>query len=108
MAPVKVECPIKGCDYVATHAEVALVLALLSIHPTVHVAMPRAPGANAKTEKLKRPSRSGRGLVVLKTRWGAQLLECCKDELSNSLVGSDEKGTRSPSGKHYGSSVGSV
>ena len=49
MAPVNVECPIEDCDYASTHAEVAVVV-------TVHVVVPRALGANATMEKLKRPS----------------------------------------------------
>jgi hypothetical protein len=56
MAPVNAECPIGGCGYKATHAEAAVVAAMLSIHATVHNAVPGAQGANAKMEKLKHPS----------------------------------------------------
>ena len=34
MAPVNVECPIEDCDYTATHAEAAVVAAMLSVHAT--------------------------------------------------------------------------
>ena len=57
MAPVSVECPIEGCNYTATHAEAAVVVALLSIHASLHVTVPRALGANAKMEKIKRPTK---------------------------------------------------
>ncbi|KAJ8349596.1 hypothetical protein SKAU_G00247260 [Synaphobranchus kaupii] len=90
---------------------------MLSIHATVHVAAPRAPGANAKMEKLKRPSialaGTGEAWSYFITRWGeyktgtklvgpdivAQLLECCEEDLrkdltraaGKSLADSDEK-----------------
>ena len=90
---------------------------MLSIHTTVHVTVTRAPGANAKMEKLKRPSialaGTGEAWSYFITRWGeyktgtklvgpdivAQLLECCEEELrkdltraaGTSLAGSDEK-----------------
>jgi len=90
---------------------------MLSIHATVHVAAPRAPGSNTKMEKLKRPSialaGTGEAWSYFITRWGeyktgtklvgpdivAQLLECCEEELrkdltraaGRSLVGSDEE-----------------
>ena len=117
MAPVNVECPIEDCDYTATHAEAAVVAAMLSVHATVHVAVPRALGANTKMEKLKRPSvalaGTGEAWSYFITRWGeyktgtklvgpdivAQLLECCEEELrkdltrtaGKSLMSSDEK-----------------
>ena len=104
MAPVTVECPIDDCDYTATHAEAAVVAALLGVHATVHVAVPRAPGANAKMEKLKRPTvalaGTGEAWSYFITRWGeyksgttlvghdvvAQLLECCDEELRKDLT----------------------
>ena len=119
MAPVNVECPIEDCDYTATHAEpeAAVVAAMLSVHATVHVAVPRALGANTKMEKLKRPSvalaGTGEAWSYFITRWGeyktgtklvgpdivVQLLECCEEELrkdlsrtaGKSLMSSDEK-----------------
>ncbi|KAJ8337924.1 hypothetical protein SKAU_G00368900 [Synaphobranchus kaupii] len=117
MALVNAECPIEGCDYIARHAAAAVVAAMLSIHATVHVAAPRAPGANAKMEKLKRPSIALAGTdeawSYFITRWGeyktgtklvgpdivAQLLECCEEDLrkdlthaaGKSLAESDEK-----------------
>ncbi|KAJ8369166.1 hypothetical protein SKAU_G00091940 [Synaphobranchus kaupii] len=117
MALVNAECPIEGCDYIARHAAAAVVAAMLSIHATVHVAAPRAPGANAKMEKLKRPSialaGTGEAWSYFITRWGeyktgtklvgpdivAQLLECCEEDLrkdlthaaGKSLADSDEK-----------------
>ena len=117
MAPVNVECPIEDCDYTATHAEAAVVAAMLSVHATVHVAVPRALGANTKMEKLKRPSvalaGTGEAWSYFITRWGEyktgtklvgpdiviQLLECCEEELrkdltrtaGKSLMSSDEK-----------------
>ena len=104
MAPVTVECPIDDCDYTATHAEAAVVAALLGVHATVHVAVPRALGANAKIEKLKRPTvalaGTGEAWSYFITRWGeyktgtklvghdvvAQLLECCDEELRKDLT----------------------
>ena len=104
MAPVTVECPIDDCDYTATHAEAAVVAALLGVHATVHVAVPRALGANAKMEKLKRPTvalaGTGKAWSYFITRWGeyktgtklvghdvvAQLLECCDEELRKDLT----------------------
>ena len=104
MAPVTVECPIDDCDYTATHAEAAVVAALLGVHATVHVAVPRALGANAKMEKLKRPTvalaGTGEACSYFITRWGeyktgtklvghdvvAQLLECCDEELRKDLT----------------------
>ncbi|XP_029282003.1 uncharacterized protein LOC115004500 [Cottoperca gobio] len=117
MAPVDAECPIEGCDYVATHAAAAVVAAMLGVHATVHAAVPRAPGTNAKMEQLKLPSivlaGTGEAWSYFITRWGeyktgtrlvgtdivAQLLECCEEELrkdltraaGNSLAGSNEK-----------------
>ena len=117
MALVNAECPIEGCDYVAEHAEAVVVAAMLGIHATVHAAAPRAPGANAKMEKLKRPSialaGTGEAWSYFITRWGeyktgtklagpdivAQLLECCEEDLrkdltraaGRSLADSDEK-----------------
>ena len=117
MAPVNVECPIEDCDYTATHAEAAVVAAMLSVHATVHVAVPQALGANTKMEKLKRPSvalaGTGEAWSYFITRWGeyktgtklvgpdivVQLLECCEEELrkdltrtaGKSLMSSDEK-----------------
>ncbi|KAI0227058.1 hypothetical protein LSAT2_022494 [Lamellibrachia satsuma] len=116
MAPVNVESPIEDCDYTATHAEAAVVAAMLSVHATVHVAVPRALGANTKMEKLKRLSvalaGTGEAWSYFITRWGeyktgtklgpdivAQLLECCEEELrkdltrtaGKSLMSSDEK-----------------
>ena len=94
MAPVTVECPIDDCDYTATHAEAAVVAALLSVHATVGATCHRL-GANAKMEKLKRPTvalaGTGEAWSYFITRWGeyktgtklvghdvvAQLLECC-------------------------------
>ena len=74
MAHVTVECPIDDCDYTATHAEAAVVAALLGVHATVHVAVPRALGANAKMEKLKRPTvalaGTGEAWSYFITRWG--------------------------------------
>ena len=99
-----VECPIDDCDYTATHAEAAVVAALLGVHATVHVAIPRALGANAKMEKLKRPTvalaGTGEAWSYFITRWGeyktgtklvghdvvAQLLECCDEELRKDLT----------------------
>ena len=115
MVPVNVEYPIEDCDH--THAEVAMVAALLNGHATVHVAVLRALGENAKMEKLKHPTVAIVGTCeawsYFITRWGeyktgtklvrpdivAQLLECCDDELrkdltreaGNSLFNSDEK-----------------
>ena len=51
MAPVTVECPIDDCDYTATHAEAAVVAALLGVHATVHVTVPR--GRWARMQKWK-------------------------------------------------------
>ena len=111
------ESPIGDCDYTATHAKAAVVAAMLSVHATVHVAVPRALGANAKMDKLKRPSvalaGTGEAWSYFITRWGeyntgtklvgpdivAQLLECCEEELrkdltsaaGKSLMSSDEK-----------------
>ena len=74
MAHVSVECPIEGCNYVATHAEAAVVAALLSGHASVHVTVPRALGANAKMEKFKRPTvalaGTGETWSYFITRWG--------------------------------------
>ena len=90
---------------------------MLSVHATVHVAVPRALGANTKMEKLKRPSvalaGTGEAWSYFITRWGEyktgtklvgpdiviQLLECCEEELrkdltctaGKSLMSSDEK-----------------
>ena len=76
MAPVSVECPIEGCNYTATHAEAVVVVALLSIHASVHVTFPRALGANAKMEKIKRPTvalaRTGEALSYFITRCGSR------------------------------------
>ena len=117
MASVNAECPIEGCDYIATHAEAAVVAAMLSIHATVHTAVSNVPGANAKVEKLKRPTIALAGTSeawsYFITRWNeyktgtklvgsdvvTQLLECCEEDLrkdltraaGKSLVGSDEK-----------------
>ena len=117
MAPVSIECPIKGCNYTATHAEAAVVAALQSVHASVHVTVPRALGANAKMEKIKRPTvalaGTGEAWSYFITRWGeyksgtklvgpdvvAQLLECCDEVLrkdltraaGKSLINSDEK-----------------
>ena len=116
MAPVNVECPIEDCDYTATHAEAAVVAAMLSVHATVHVAVPRALGANTKMEKLKRPSvalaGTGEAWSYFITRWSEyktgtklvgpdiviQLLECCEElrkdltrTAGKSLMSSDEK-----------------
>ena len=117
MAPVSVECPIEGCNYAATHAEAAVVAALLSVHASVHVTVPRALGANAKMEKIKRPTvalaGTGEAWSYFVTRWSeyktgtklvgpdvvAQLQECCDEELrkdltraaGKSLINSDEK-----------------
>ena len=38
-----VPCPIEEYDYVATHAEAAVVVAMLNIHATTHAAAPRKP-----------------------------------------------------------------
>ena len=114
---MNVECPITDCDYTATHAEVAVVGDLLSVHATVHATVPWSLDANAKIEKLKRPTVALAGTGVawsyVITRWGeyntrtkligpdivAQLLECRDDELrkdlirttGKSLTNSDEK-----------------
>ena len=104
MAPVSVECPIEGCNYAATHADAAVVAALLSVHASVHVTVPRALGANAKIEKIKRLTvalaGTGEAWSYFVTRWGeyntgtklvgpdvvAQLLECCEEELRKYLT----------------------
>ena len=114
---MSVECPFEGCNYAATHAEAAVVAALLSVHASVNVTVPRALGANAKMEKIKRPTvalaGTGEAWSYFLTRWGeyktgtklvgpdvvAQLLECCHEELrkdltraaGKSLINSDEK-----------------
>lgn len=86
MAPVKVECPIEGCDYMATHVEAAVVAAMLSVHATVYVTVPQVPGANAKMEKLKRPSialaGTGEAWSYFITRWGEY-------KMGTKLVGPD-------------------
>ena len=105
MAPVSVECPIEGCNYTATHAEGAVVAALLSVHASVHVTVPRALGANEKIEKIKHPTvalaGTGEEWSYFITRWDeyktgtklvgpdvvAQLLECCDEELRKDLIG---------------------
>lgn len=121
MAPVNVQCPIEGCDYEATHAEAAVVAAMLNIHAITHthpaVGLSRERGANAKMEKLRRPSIALAGTAetwsYFLTRWGeykrgtkitgsdivTQLLECCEEDLrkdltraaGKSLVDSDEE-----------------
>ena len=121
MAPVSLECPIEGCNYAATHAEAAVMIALMSVHASVHVTVPRALGTNAKMEKIKRPTvalaGTGEAWSYFLTRWGeyktgtklvgpdavAQQLECCDKELrkdltrsaGKSLINSD-KNTSSP------------
>ena len=69
-----VPCPIEECDYVATHAEVAVVVAMLNIHATTLAAAPREPLTNAKMEKLRRPSIALAGTAEtwshFLTRWG--------------------------------------
>ena len=35
---MSVHCPIENCDYVATHAEAAGVVAMLNMHATTHAA----------------------------------------------------------------------
>lgn len=110
-------CPIESCDYVATHAEAAVIAAMLNIHATTHTAAHREPHTNPKAEKLKRPSIALAGTAetwsYFLTRWGeykrgtklvgsdvvTQLLECCEEDLrkdltraaGRSLVDSDEK-----------------
>lgn len=117
MAQVRVHCPIEGCNYTATHAEAAVVVAMLNIHATTHAAAPREPGVSAKMEKIRRPSIALSGTAetwsYFLTRWGeykrgtklvgsdvvTQLLECCEEDLrkdltraaGKSLVDSDEK-----------------
>lgn len=104
MSSVQAGCPIEGCDYVATHTEAAVVAAMLSIHATVHAAVPREPSTNAKVEKLKRPTIGLAGTreawSYFLTRWGeykvgtklsgsdvvTQLLECCEEELRKDLT----------------------
>lgn len=104
MAPVNVQCPIEGCDYIATHEETAVVVAMLNIHATAHTAPPRESGTNTKMEKLKRPSIALAGTAeawsYFVTRWGeyktgtkltghdviTQLLECCEEDLRKDLT----------------------
>ena len=94
-----------------------VVVAMLGIHAAVHRTAPCIPGANAKVEKLKRPTIALAGTSetwsYFITRWNeyktgtkltgsdvvTQLLECCEEDLrkdltraaGKSLVGSDEK-----------------
>ena len=96
---MNVPCPIEECDYVATHAEAAVVVAMLNIYVTTHTAAPSEPHANVQVAKLRRPSIALAGTAetwsYFLTRWGeykrgtkligsdvvTQLLECCEEDL---------------------------
>ena len=104
MAHVSVQCPIEGCDYMATHTEVTVVAAMLNIHATTHTAPARAPHTDTRVEKLKRPTIGLAGTdeawSYFLTRWGeyktgskltgpdivTQLLECCEEDLRKDLT----------------------
>ena len=61
-------CPIEDCEYTATHAEAAVMAALMSVHATVHVAAPDAGFEcdYGETEASdRRTCRNGRGLIIL-------------------------------------------
>ena len=98
-------CPIEDCNYVATHAEAAVVV---NIHATTHAAVPREPCANAKMEKLRRPSIALAGTANAETwsyfltRWGeykrcSKLVGC--DVVTQVLRGGSEKRPHPRSGQ---------
>ena len=95
MAPVTVECPIDDCDYTATHAEPAVVAALLGVHATVHVAVPQALDANAKMEKLKRPTVA---LAGTGEAWSYFITRRGEYKTGTKLVGHDVPGSRTTTG----------
>ena len=70
MAHVTVECPIDDCNYTATHAEAAVVAALLGVHALY---MSQSPGCWPRMEKLKRPTvalaGTGEAGSYFITRW---------------------------------------
>ena len=65
-------CPIEERDYVTTHAEAEVVVAMLNIHATTHTAAPREPRQNAKMEKRLSMVMAGTAETwsYFLTRWG--------------------------------------
>ena len=111
MATFQIKCPVVGCDYETIESSEAIIAAaLMNAHTTTHAQPPatsnRAPSsnANAKVEKLKRPTISTAGTSeeweYFLTRWGeyrsgtklegsdivTQLLECCDEGLRKDLT----------------------
>ena len=95
---LNVQCPIPGCAYAAEHAEASIVSARITAHSMNH-----APSAEAKVERVKRPTMTSAGTsedwAYFQARWNdyvhatklvgrpkvIQLFECCAERYARTF-----------------------
>ena len=98
-----VNCPIEGCEYIATHEDASIIAGLLNVHGNTHAASNNA-STRQKPPKVDRPSielHSSEELWnAFMLRWDMfkksthmsadetvrQLFQCCTTELGNALL----------------------